>query len=177
MDQVRNYSISLIIIIIECVRRESRSSGELNQVITRNEWAEWTKTEGNRAGCKLDILELGTEHESEFADSFEVFAADDTFEGGEVGELPSSMTASLSGKVILLREEQFWNAARSRVLRILLKTTRLREVHSPNALGSMTVSFSGRVIVVRALQSWNEFSAKFVMLLCSRNTTLTRWRH
>ena len=38
-------------------------------------------TEGNRAGCKLDIFELGAELECFLANILEVFAADDTFEG------------------------------------------------------------------------------------------------
>ena len=55
-----------------------------------------------------------------------------------------------------------------------MKTTRLREVHSTKPHSSMTLSLSGRVILVRAKQPPNASSPKFVMLLCSPNTTLTR---
>ena len=43
-------------------------------------------TEGNRAGCKLNIFELGAELECAFADSLEVFVADDVLEGGAIVE-------------------------------------------------------------------------------------------
>ena len=59
-------------------RREASSIGDLNQAITPSEWI---TTEGNRAGCKLDIFELGTELECAMANSLEVFVADDAFEG------------------------------------------------------------------------------------------------
>ena len=38
-------------------------------------------TEGNRAGCKLDIFEFGAVLKCASADSFEFFVADDVFEG------------------------------------------------------------------------------------------------
>jgi len=64
-------------------RREASSSGELNQAITISERI---KNEGNRAGCKLDIFELGAELECATANSLEVFVADDMLEGGAGGE-------------------------------------------------------------------------------------------
>ena len=87
--QVRNFSISVIIFLAsirmsnKCVRRESSSSGELNQAITA---IEWISSEGNRAGCKLDIFELGTELKRANTDSLEVFVEDDAFEGGAISE-------------------------------------------------------------------------------------------
>ena len=60
-------------------RGEANSSGELNQAITPREWS---TTEGNRAGCKLDIFELGAVLECVTADSVEVFVADNAFKGG-----------------------------------------------------------------------------------------------
>jgi len=68
---------------IECVRRETSSIGDLNQAITPTEW---NITEVNRAGCKLDIFELGAVLECEIADSLEVFVADDALEGGAIDE-------------------------------------------------------------------------------------------
>ena len=67
----------------EYVRRETSSSGNLNQAITPTEWI---NTEGNRAGCKLDIFKLGTEHECAIANSLEFLVADDALEGGAIGE-------------------------------------------------------------------------------------------
>jgi len=88
MDQVMNYSISTIksfasirIKVTHCARRETSSIGELNQAITPKEWSFF---EGNRAGCKLDIFELGAECECSPADTFEVFVADDALEGGAI---------------------------------------------------------------------------------------------
>ena len=66
-----------------CIRREAGSSGDLNQAITTIEWFD---TEGNRTGCKLDIFELGAELECVFANSLEVFVADDALEGGAVAK-------------------------------------------------------------------------------------------
>jgi len=71
--------------IKECVRRETSSSGELNHAITRREKS---TTEGNQAGCKLEIFELGAALECTTANSFEVFVADDAFEGGAFDERP-----------------------------------------------------------------------------------------
>ena len=91
MDQVRNYSVSHIILSprirmsTECVRREAISSGELNQAITLNEWI---KTEGNRAGSKLEIFELGAALEYALTNSFEVFVTDAALEGGAIDERP-----------------------------------------------------------------------------------------
>ena len=48
--------------------------------------SEWRTNKGNRAGCKLDIFELGAELECGLADSLEVFVADDALEGGAVSE-------------------------------------------------------------------------------------------
>ena len=61
IDQVRNCSsakinMRVIGVRTKCIRRETSSSGDLNQAITPNEWR---ATEGNQAGCKLDIFELG----------------------------------------------------------------------------------------------------------------------
>ena len=47
---------------------------------------EWTITEGNRAGCKLDIFELRAQLKSRTANRFKVFAADDAFEGFAIEE-------------------------------------------------------------------------------------------
>ena len=89
VDQVRSYSISkintLAIKRTKYVRREASSIGELNQVITHTEWS---KTEGIRAGCKLDIFELDALLECTIADIIEFFVADDTLEGGAGGERP-----------------------------------------------------------------------------------------
>jgi len=121
----------------KCVRREASSSGDLNQIITR---IEWKITEGNRAGCKLDIFELGEILERAMGDSVEFFVADDAF-------------------------EQNWNAHLPIVLRLLPTTTRSREEQFENFLSSMTVSLSGRVTLVRAEQPPNACTPKFVMLL------------
>jgi len=66
------------------VRRETSSIGDLNQAITLSEWR--MRTEGSRAGCKLDIFELGAELECATANILEVLAADDALEGGAVFE-------------------------------------------------------------------------------------------
>ena len=47
---------------------------------------EWFITEGNRAGCTLDIFELGAVLECGSVDSLEVFVADDALEGGAMGK-------------------------------------------------------------------------------------------
>jgi len=47
------------------------------------------RTEGNRAGCKLDIFDGGAELECAIADSFEVFVADDALEGDAAVECSS----------------------------------------------------------------------------------------
>jgi len=63
INQVRNYSNSKIASVnmsAKCVRRDARSSGELNHAITRSEC---TITEGNRSGCNLDIFVLKAESE------------------------------------------------------------------------------------------------------------------
>ena len=98
-------------------RREASSSGELNQAIAPSEW---NITERNRAGCKLDIVELGAPLEYGLADSFEVFVADDALEGGAASELKLFDDFELIGRVILVRAEQYWNAARPIVFRFLL---------------------------------------------------------
>ena len=64
-------------------RRETSSIGDLIQAITTSEWI---RTEGNRSGCKLDIFQLGATPECAIANSFEVFVADDAFEGGAFGK-------------------------------------------------------------------------------------------
>ena len=61
----------------KCVRREASSIGDLNQAITLNEWP---TIEENRAGCKLDIFELGAVLECIIANSFEFVVADDVLE-------------------------------------------------------------------------------------------------
>ena len=77
------------------VRRESSSSGELNQAITL---IEWSFAEGNRAGCKLGIFELGAALERVIANSLEVFVPDDAFEGSAIGESHSSDDFKLIGE-------------------------------------------------------------------------------
>jgi len=67
----------------KCVRYKPGSIGELNQAITCNKR---NTTERSRAGCKLDIFELGAVLECVIADSLEVFVADDTLEGGASAE-------------------------------------------------------------------------------------------
>ena len=62
----------------KCVRREASSIGEFNQAITI---IEWNTTERSRAGCKLDIFELGAACECSIVNSFEVFVADNALEG------------------------------------------------------------------------------------------------
>jgi len=47
---------------------------------------EWSTIEGNRAGCKLEIFELGAQIECASANSLEFFVADDALEGSAVGE-------------------------------------------------------------------------------------------
>jgi len=84
----------------KCFRRESSSSGELNQAITPTEWK---FIEVHRFRCKLDIFELGKVFKYASADRLEVFVEDDAFEGGASVEHNSSMTVSLSGRVILVR--------------------------------------------------------------------------
>jgi len=69
-------------IFTNCVRREASSIGELNQAITPSE----LNFEGSRAGCKLDIFELGAVLECGIANSLEVFVEDDALEGGARGE-------------------------------------------------------------------------------------------
>ena len=75
--------------------REASSITELEQGITRSEWS---KSEGNRAGCKLDIFELVAALEYVIANSFEVFVADDAFEGGTVVERQKLDDFELIGK-------------------------------------------------------------------------------
>ena len=55
-------------------------------------------TEGNRAGCKLDIFELGAALECAISDSLEVFVADDAFEGGAFIERPFFDDCELIGE-------------------------------------------------------------------------------
>jgi len=62
----------------ESVRREASSISDLNQAITI---IEWITTEGNRAGCKLDIFKLVAIVECAVLNSFEGFVADDALEG------------------------------------------------------------------------------------------------
>ena len=52
-------------------------------MITANEW---NFTEGNGAGFKLDLFELGAVLEYPLMNSFEVFVTDDAFEGGAMAE-------------------------------------------------------------------------------------------
>ena len=54
--------------------------------------------EENRAGCKLDIFELGTVLECGIANSLEVFVADDALEGGAFGERQLSNDFELIGQ-------------------------------------------------------------------------------
>ena len=63
----------------KCVRREPSSSSDLNHAITP---IELRITEQNRAGCKLNIFELGAVLKCSLTDSFEFFVADDAFERG-----------------------------------------------------------------------------------------------
>jgi len=59
----------------------------------------WTFTEGNRAGCKLDIFELGAASECGLTNTFEVFVADDAFEGSTFYEHPIIDDFELIGEV------------------------------------------------------------------------------
>ena len=76
-----------------------------------------------------------------------------------------------------MRAEQCWNAYSPIVLRFLLQTTSSREEQRENVAFSRTSSLLGRVKRVRAMHCWNACSPKLVILLCSPNTTLTRWGH
>ena len=67
------------------LRRETSSSGDLNQAITRTEWF---VNEGNRAGCKPNIFKLGAAQECKIVNSLEAFVEDDALEGGAMGERP-----------------------------------------------------------------------------------------
>jgi len=62
---------------------------------------------------------------------------------------------SLSGRVMLLRAEQCWNALLLIVSRSLLQTTRLRAEQRVKTFDSRTVSLLGRVILVRIEHAWN----------------------
>jgi len=133
------------------------------------------KTEGNRAGCKLDIYKLGAELECGLANSLEVFAADDALEGGASTECHLSDDYELIGQGNAIEGGTVLESAIANSFEFLLKTTRSRAEQVLNVCSSLTVSLSGRAILVRARHSWNAASPKFVMLLCSPNATLTRW--
>ena len=113
--------------------------------------------------------------ECALANSFEFFVADDTFEGGATAERKLFDDFELIGEGDTLESGTALEHVRTDSLEVLVEDDALEGGAIGKTKSSMTSSLSGRVILLSAEHLANADILKFVMLLCSPNTTLSRW--